>query len=61
MPRTTKRTMRRYSPLARKLIASANELDRQSKALRRLAEQVADKEADSTALQAYFTSGGKAQ
>jgi len=55
MPRKTKRTMRRYPPLAKELIAAANELDRLSRRIHLLAEKVSNAEHDSEALQRFLT------
>ena len=55
MPRKTKRTVRRYPPNARAILVIANELDRRSRALIKLAEKIADVELDARAWQASLT------
>lgn len=56
MPRKTRKTIRRYKPVARKVIKLANEAHRISAALMALAEVINDKEFDSDALQKFFAS-----
>lgn len=51
MPRTTKRTIRKYPTLARDLLRAANDADLLSRKLKRLAAKVADREYDATTLQ----------
>jgi rubrerythrin len=60
MPRKTRATLRRMSPLAREIAKLAGELAGESTRLMHLAEKVARIEHKATALDAYMVSTGKA-
>ena len=54
MPRKTRKTIRRYPPIAKEMIKVANDLHRASASLMRLAEKVGTAETDSAALQRFM-------
>ena len=55
MPRKTKRTIRKLTPLARDLVRLGNDLDKLARRAHTLALKVQDREIDSEHLQSFLT------
>ncbi len=55
--RKTRRTIRRATPIARDVMRAANDADKLSRSLHRLADRIGAAEVDAQALQAYMASG----